>query len=509
MITLRSKRSKVKTSKANSIWKKLTQVFLVVLVVVFLLNAFIYYNLNHTLSQVDNVYSSNIRLNDLSENLQGIQDQLYEYLSSQSSDVLESYYTYEQDYRNKLKELSQEVVSDSYLLMEKNIYNLSQTYLQETNDAINAKRGRDVSKYKEAYEKSEKLYDYLQAGIDSMNTTSFLENAHNYSVLRESLTVIMISSIVALFVVMILSMVWVITMTRSITKPLVRLAAAATEIAAGNIEVDFPIVETGDEITAVAKACNKMIESIRSHIEETKANMERESRLKENELTMKSDLKEAQLKYLQAQINPHFLFNSLNAGAQLAMMEGAEKACMFIENMADFFRYNVRKLGNDSTLREELQLIDSYIYILNVRFSGEIRYQKQIDERCLDTLMPGMILQPIVENAVNHGLRDGDGGELLLCVYGDRDEVRISVRDNGRGVDPEVAQQIMTGGYKGSGYQKDSAGVGLDNVISRLRSYYNKEEVFTITPLAKGTEVMVIIPIEREGGNDDKNSNLR
>lgn len=498
----------MKNKKANSIWKKLTQVFLVVLIVVFLINAFIYYNLNNTISQVDNVYSSNIQLNDLSENLQSIQDQLYEYLSTQSSDVLESYYSYEQDYRNKMRELNQKVVSDNYLLMEKNIYYLSQTYLEYTNEAINAKRGRDVSKYKEAYEKSDKLYDYLQAGIDSMNTTSFLENAHNYSVLRESLKVIMISSIVALCVVMVLSTVWVISMTRSITKPLVKLAEAAREIAAGNIEVDFPIVETGDEITAVAKACNKMIESIRSHIEETKANMERESRLKENELTMKSDLKEAQLKYLQAQINPHFLFNSLNAGAQLAMMEGAEKACMFIENMADFFRYNVRKLGHDSTLREELQLIDSYIYILNVRFSGEIKYQKQVDERYLDTVMPGMILQPIVENAVNHGLRGGEGGDLLLSVYSDREELRISVRDNGCGVDKDVAAQIMAGAYENSGEQKDSAGVGLDNVISRLRSYYNKEEVFIITPLEQGTEVTIIIPVEKRAKTNDENIDL-
>ena len=74
---------------------------------------------------------------------------------------------------------------------------------------------------------------------------------------------------------------------------------------------------------------------------------------------MERHLKDAQLKSLQAQINPHFLFNTLNAGAQLAMMEGAEKTCLFVGNMADFFRYNVKKINQEATLREELELVDS------------------------------------------------------------------------------------------------------------------------------------------------------
>ena len=97
------------------------------------------------------------------------------------------------------------------------------------------------------------------------------------------------------------------------------------------------------------------------------------------ELIMEGHLKDAQLKYLQAQINPHFLFNTLNAGAQLAMMEGADKTCLFVENMAEFFRYNLKKISQDATIEEEINLVDSYVYILNVRFVGEIRFQKRIE----------------------------------------------------------------------------------------------------------------------------------
>ena len=290
-------------------------------------------------------------------------------------------------------------------------------------------------------------------------------------------------------------------MTRNITRPLIQLADAANEIARGNMEVDFPIVETGDEITTVAKACNKMIDSIRVYIQKTKENYERENKLIENELIMKNELKEAQLKYLQAQINPHFLFNSLNAGAQLAMMEGAEKACLFIENMADFFRYNVRKIDKDTTLREELKLVDNYVYILNVRFSGDIHYSKQIDERFLDTVMPSMIIQPLIENAVNHGIREMEGkGRIQVSVYNNDKNVCIKVADNGVGIDPEIADKILRGESAHSNSERDSAGIGMDNVINRLRRYYNMEHVIDIRRRENGgTEVILYIQ-KREGG---------
>ena len=499
----------MKETNKNSIGKKLTRVFLIVFVAVFIVNAFIYYNLNRAINQVDNVYSSNIQLNDLSENLENVQSQLYQYLNTKSSDALESYYTFEQDYRDKLASLNTQTLSDANRLMEKNIHNMSESYLEITKQAIEAKRGRNVTKVKEGYEESSRIYNYIRTNINSLNTTTFLKNAYNYSTLRSILNYIMIFGIVSLSVVIVLAIGWTVSMTRSLTRPLVKLAKAATEIASGNMEIDFPIVETGDEISSVAKACNKMIGSIRSYIEQTRRNYERESRMIENELSMKNDLKEAQLKYLQAQINPHFLFNSLNAGAQLAMMEGAEKACMFIENMADFFRYNVRKLDNGTTLREELQLVDSYIYILNVRFAGEIRYTKNIDERLIDVDMPGMILQPIIENAVNHGIREMSGdGRIHLQVYGDNSNICMKVTDNGAGIEPDIADRIMQGESVRSQTDRDSAGIGLDNVISRLKCYFEREDVFQIVPIPGGTEVTIYLPKERNGYNRDQDTDL-
>lgn len=497
--------------RKKSIRIKLIEIFIIVSVILFSINIYIYYNFSQAIRQIDTVYSSNIRLNELSGTLENLQKSLHQYLNTKSSDSLESYYTYEQEYRDLIEQLNDRIVSNPIRLMEKNILQMSDSYLEKTGDAVGAKRGRNVSRFKECYGQAEKIYEYLQSNINSMNTTVFLNNSNNYSVLRSSLNVLVGFSVVALGVVMAIAITWIVAMTRSITKPLIQLADAANEIAKGNIDVQFPIVRTNDEVSTVAKACNKMIDSIREYIRETRENYRRENQLIENELIMKNDLKEAQLKYLQAQINPHFLFNSLNAGAQLAMMEGAEKACIFIQNMADFFRYNVRKMDKDTTLFEELQMADNYIYILNVRFSGDIHYGRQVDERLASVVMPSMILQPIIENAVNHGIRDMEGrGEIRISVYGKDEDICISVADNGKGIEAETAARIMRGERAHSQSGKDSAGIGMDNVRNRLCRYYNREQVMEIKGVPEGgTEVILYIPREKGELEDGKNTDLR
>jgi sensor histidine kinase YesM len=285
--------------------------------------------------------------------------------------------------------------------------------------------------------------------------------------------------------------------------PLVKLAETANEVANGQFDTPLVQVESKDEIGVVTKAFNQMLLSIRKYIEQIKISMELESSMKEKALMMENHLKDARLKYLQAQINPHFLFNTLNAGAQLAMMEGADKTYLYIQNMADFFRYNVKNNNESVMLKEEIELVDSYVYILNVRFSGEIKFVKSIDERYVNLQIPSMILQPIVENSINYGIRNIDWeGIIELSVYREENHVCISVRDNGIGMSQEIIDKVMNSELKASDITKDSNGVGLDNVIGRLRLFYGCEDVIEITSVGKnmGTEVAIYIPLT-EGEN--------
>ena len=180
------------------------------------------------------------------------------------------------------------------------------------------------------------------------------------------------------------------------------------------------------------------------------------------------------------------------------MMEDAEQTGIFVEKMADFFRYNVKKGQEDATLGEELESVDNYIYILNVRFAGDIHFSKEADESLEHVRVPSMILQPIVENAVNHGIRDIEWeGRIHLTVTGDADYIRISVKDNGKGMTQEQIESVLSGNKEYGKKESDSTGIGMNNVISRLELYYEEKGLVEISSEGegKGTEVVVYIPV--------------
>jgi two-component system sensor histidine kinase YesM len=493
--------------KKGSIRKRLVLVFALSSTVVFFANMFMYYNINKSIGTIDEVYMSNVGLNDLLDSLTDVQDYVYEYLITESSESLENYYRSEQNYRNLINELNDEIIDNDMILMQKNIKNMSETYLTVVDKAVDAKRGRNIEKYNVNYEETMVMYDYISTYINSLNNEQFKYNSDNYVLLQTSLRVLEVVSTVVLLVITSFNIVLIIIVTRSITGPLMRLTRAAYEVAGGNFEVDLVHVDSSDEVEIVTKAFNTMIVSIHQYIIKTTESMELENKMIEKDLMMTNHLKDAQLKYLQAQINPHFLFNTLNAGAQLAMMEGADKTCLFIENMADFFRFNMKSFDQDSTIRDEIQLVDSYIYILNVRFSGGIHFFKDIDESLIDVRVPSMILQPVVENAVNYGIRDIEyDGEIHMTVYLEGENINITIEDNGSGMEQSTIERIMTSkledraSIKERTVSKDSNGIGLGNVINRLRLYYDKEEVFVIESEGrnKGTKVTIHIPKNAE-----------
>ena len=232
-----------------------------------------------------------------------------------------------------------------------------------------------------------------------------------------------------------------------------------------------------------------------------KESMERQAQMKERELLMETHLKEAQLKYLQAQINPHFLFNSLNAGAQLAMMGDADNTGIFLEKMADFFRYNVRKMEEDAMLWEEIGAVDNYIYILNVRFAGDITYIKEVDEGIDNIRIPSMILQPLVENAVQHGIHDCmEAGWIRMEIHRNGEMLDVTVSDNGAGMTEEMIARVMAGRADQNEEDRFSTGIAVRNVIDRLQLYYKEENLFTIESdgPGKGTRVHIILPVYKD-----------
>lgn len=488
-----------------SLQGKITSIYILTNLLVCLVNIILIVGINRMASEMELVYKDNLQLNELSEALDEVQSSMTDYLNAKTSESLEEYYRNSQNYLALVDDLEGGVTGSSFARMKRNIKHMSGKYLEITDQTIEAKRGRNVEKYRIRYENATQMYDYIDTYIYSLNNEQFKNNSENYNELVQVFRLFEMAGVGILSVVIVANVCMIIKLVGAIISPLKTLAKSADEVANGNFEIELLEVKSRDEIGVVTMAFNQMVVSIRQYIERIRHSMEVEREMKENELMMEAHLKDAQLKYLQAQINPHFLFNTLNAGAQLAMMEGADKTYQYVQNMAEFFRYNVKKSDKIVTIGEEIELVDNYIYILNVRFSGDIHYEKSVDETLLRVKMPSMILQPIVENCVNHGIREMAGeGRIWVNVYRMDDMACVSVRDNGVGMSRERIDKVMRGAYRQEELPSGSNGIGMDNVIARLKLFTESEDVMSIVSAGegKGTEVILYLHVTEQEEDD-------
>ena len=481
-----------------SIRNKLLFIFLIPTIMLVSINAYINAEINTMIDDISGIYASNAMLNELQISLTQVHRYLETFLDTRDTEAIEGYLRNQQEFSNRLERLNGRLLDDDSMITQKNIRSISEEYIRTADRAVEAKRGRNVVKYKEYYDDADRLFSYINSYIYSLNNRQLQRNSQNYEALFTSLKYSETANLTILCMTSALVTFLVFLLTRGITDPLRRLAEAAEQVAHGSLvaEVSGPVAN--DEVGIVTAAFNQMVASLKDNMEQARQRIELESAMKEKQLLMEAHLKDTQLKYLQSQINPHFLFNTLNACAQLAMLEGADRTYTYVQNVADFYRYNVRKKDGVATLAEEIGLVDNYIYIINVRFSGEIHFIKEIEEGATDVPMPAMILQPLVENSINHGLRDVEWEKKIwLSVYRENDRICVSVRDNGVGISPEQTQSILNDGLNGDGLQEHTTGVGLRNVIGRLRLFYNRDDVMEITSTGSGmgTEVAVFIPV--------------
>ncbi len=478
---------------------KIISICVVSNLIIFIVNIFLILGINSMTKDMEMVYQDNRSLNELSESLARVQDSMTVYLSSKTSESLEEYYRSAQSFSDLCDSLNDSVTDLSFSRMERNIKYMSQNYLDEVAQTIESKRGRNVEKYRAFYESSTRLYEDIDDYITSFNVELFVVNSENYMALLAAFHRFEVIAVTVMTLIMVGNVLIITSFVKTMIMPLRNLADSANEVSDGNFDASIPPVLYHDEVGIVISAFGKMVVSIKDYIERLKESMEKERQMQEKELMMEAHLKDAQLKYLQAQINPHFLFNTLNAGAQLAMMEGADRTYEYVQTVADFFRYNVQSQKRDVTIREEVTLVDNYIQILNVRFSGDIGYEKQVDERLLDYVMPSMILQPIVENAVNHGIREMAGeGRITLRIYREDSNVCISIGDNGKGISQETIDQLLSGSFSHIEDSYDNNGIGMDNVISRVRLFAGNDDALDIISHGenKGCEVVIRFPVK-------------
>ena len=211
-------------------------------------------------------------------------------------------------------------------------------------------------------------------------------------------------------------------------------------------------------------------------------------------------LRLSEFKALQAQINPHFLYNSLDMINWLAMAGEQEKVCAAVQSLAKFYKLTLSKKDTFGTIRKEVEHATLYMKLQNMRFQDRIRFVVDVDENIQHCIMPKLVFQPLVENAVLHGImeRPDKTGEVLLAGWRDADDIVFLIFDNGVGMTPEQLEEVMR---PDAPFDPDSSGthIGVYNTHERLRLYYGPEYglQYKSTP-GKGTEVQIRIPFSIE-----------
>ena len=200
----------------------------------------------------------------------------------------------------------------------------------------------------------------------------------------------------------------------------------------------------------------------------------------------------AELRALRAQISPHFVYNALTAIASLVRTE-PERARELLGEFADFTRYSFRRHGEFTTLADELRAIDAYLQLERARFGDRLQVRLRVAPEVLPVAVPFLVLQPLVENAVRHGIEGRAGpGEIVIEAEDAGTECRITVEDNGAGMDPDELRDHLAG--------RGGDGIGLANIDDRMRAVFGDPFGIVVeTAVAAGTKVHLRVPKYRAG----------
>ena len=211
-------------------------------------------------------------------------------------------------------------------------------------------------------------------------------------------------------------------------------------------------------------------------------------------------LRKTELKALQAQINPHFLYNTLDSIQWMCESGNTESAVKMVGALAKLFRISISRGHELIPIRSELQHAESYLQIQSHRYKNQFSYSFDVQEECLDYLCNKITLQPIIENAIYHGINGlVDEGEIRISCRADGDDILFTVEDNGTGMEPEQVQAILRK------ERSDHTGIGIKNVNDRLKIYFGPAYGITIDSVPdEGTRVYIRMPKVREEAEYEK-----
>lgn len=274
-------------------------------------------------------------------------------------------------------------------------------------------------------------------------------------------------------------------LSKTITRPLYKLMFLMREVEKGNLNIRFTS-KYNDDIGVFGLRFNRMLSRLKSLVQDS---YEKQMRLQESEL-----------KALRAQINPHFLYNTLETVNWLARLNGSSDISKIVVSLGDIMRYSIKKGNNMVTVREDIKQLKNYLTIQEFRYRDKFTSTLNIDAAIEDELIPALIIQPLVENAIVHGMESKmEEGNIYISLHGSGAGIHIVIKDDGIGVSPETLLLISAEAAENSSF--DSLGIGIENVRRRLYlSYDEKFKWHLESELGKGTKIEIFIPYQAKEG---------
>lgn len=292
-------------------------------------------------------------------------------------------------------------------------------------------------------------------------------------------------------------------LSNALVSPAVLLAQCARKIAKNDFTGEDPSVENRDEMGELVQAFNKMKRSTKGYIDTLKENHRMSELLHREEIErveMEKQLSGARLELLKSQINPHFLFNTLNMIACMAKLEEAVTTERMISSMSSLFRYNLKTSEQIVTLARELKVVQDYMYIQQMRFGSRILYSCDLKVDAEQAMIPAFTLQPVVENAMVHGLsKKEQGGRVHVRIWEQGNRLVISVADTGFGMSEERLAEVTEAMKE---RRTSRIGIGLGNIYKRIHMMYKQGEFRIASIEGRGTVIQMFIPQEKHNRGD-------
>ncbi len=440
--------------------------------------------------------SNYFEIHQLQINVESSRIALERYLREKSPEARQHY----RDLTPRIQKLLQTVTAesssslDAYFQLRATSRGLD-AYFQ-LGDLALLKRATGQPDYYTVYVRAAKIQSYVDGYISQLLSIRLSDGNRSYQILLHRAMTVRLLSFLGLLFLGLISMVFAVLFTNSVSRPVRRLADLSSRIAAGDLDVGDMAVDSRDEIGTLAASFNAMSRSIRERVNDLHEKSLLQKRLHKEELTimrMEKSLHEAQFLGLQSQINPHFLFNTLNIIARSAMFERAETTAELVQSLSTLFRYNLRDARKPVTLREELDILEEYLSIQQRRFEERLELHIRRSVEAERVTVPCFTLQPLVENALKYGIEPRiEGGRLEVSTDLEDDRVHIVVQDDGVGMTHTQVRAVL---HRSAHEPSQSGGIGIPNVVDRLRLLYRGREHFSIeSHPGCGTIVRLSIP---------------